>query len=265
MNKTELLNKLARDGEERTLLARTMDKIDQAESRNIPACTSFLSPHEAEAVNRLIAAAGYPRHLFFGGFEGAERRVCAFLPDWMEDGEGLFGEDGPIVALRASWHSGDSLTHRDILGSLMGMGVTREKVGDLLVGESSCDILLLREVSDFIRQSMESAGRVKLRLAPIDLAEVTPPPVQVKTVRDTVATLRLDAVAASGFSISRSKAADLISSGRVNLNWQECQKGDRPVEEGDVISCRGLGKCVVKEVGGLSKKGRISIVMERYI
>jgi RNA-binding protein YlmH len=265
MNKTELLNKLARDGEERMLLARTMDRIDQAGNRNIPAYTSFLSPHEAEAVSRLIGAAGYPRHLFYGGLEGAERRVCAFLPDWMEDGLDAFGEDGPIVALRAFWHPGDTLTHRDILGALMGMGVTREKVGDLLVGESSCDILLLREVSDFICQSMESAGRVKLRLEPIPLEAVEPPPVQVKQIRDTVATLRLDAVASSGFSISRSKAADLISAGRVNLNWQECQKADRAVEEGDVISCRGFGKCVVKEVGGRSKKGRIAVVLERYL
>ena len=265
MNKTELLNRLARDGEERTLLARTMDRMEQADSRNIPACTSFLSPHEAEAVSRLIAAAGHPRHLFYGGFEGAERRVCAFLPEWMEDGMEAFGEEGTIVALRASWHGGEKLTHRDFLGALMGMGVTREKVGDLLVSEGSCDILLLREVSGFLLQSMESAGRVKLRLESIALSQVVPPQVQVKTIRDTVAALRLDAVAASGFSISRSKAADLISAGRVNLNWQECQKGDRAVEEGDVISCRGLGKCVVKEVGGRSKKGRIGLVIERYL
>ena len=76
---------------------------------------------------------------------------------------------------------------------------------------------------------------------------------------------RLDAVSASGFSLSRGKAADLISSGKVQLNHQECLKPDRPVAEGDVISCRGLGKCVVKEVGGPSKKGRIMIGLERYI
>lgn len=265
MNKTELLNKLARDGEERTLLARTMDRIEQAERRNIPAYTSFLSPHEGEAVSRLIAASGHPWHLFYGGFEGAERRVCAFLPEWMEDGEDAFGEDGPIVALRASWHQGETLTHRDLLGALMGMGVTREKVGDLLVAEGRCDILVLREVSAFLLQSMESAGRVKLRLERVPLSGVEPPQVQVKLIRDTVAALRLDAVAASGFSISRSKAADLISAGRVNLNWQECQKGDRTVEEGDVISCRGLGKCVVKEVGGRSKKGRIGLLIQRFL
>ena len=265
MNKTELLNSLARDGEERTLLARTMDRMDQAQRRNVPAATSFLSPHESEGVSRLIAAAGHPAHLFYGGYAGAERRVCVFLPDWMEDGMDFFQSEGPIVALRAEWKSGESLTHRDFLGALMGMGITREKVGDLLVRPGSCDMLLLREVADFLGQSMESAGRAKLRLTPIELSQVQLPEVQVKRIRDTVAALRLDAVAASGFSISRSKAADLISAGRVNLNWQECRKGDRTVGEGDVISCRGLGKCVVKEVGGTSKKGRIGLTLERYI
>lgn len=265
MNKTELLNRLAQDGEERTLLARAMDRMEQAQRRSVPAWTAFLSPHEAEAVSRLIAGAGHPRHFWFGGFEGAERRVCAFLPDWMEDGMDLFGAEGPIVALRAVWQGGERLTHRDFLGALMGMGVTREKVGDLLVGEGRCDILLLREISDFLCQSMESAGRVKLRLAPCPLSEVEPPQLQVKTVRDTLAALRMDAAAAAGFSISRSKAADLISAGRVSLNWQECRKGDRTVAEGDVISCRGLGKCVIQSVGGRSKKGRIAVTIQRYL
>ena len=265
MNKTELLNKLARDGEERVLLARVMDKLKETGQKNIPACTPFLSPHESEAVSRLIAACGHPRHLLFGGYEGAERRVCLFLPDWMEDGRDAFDEEGPIAALRAVWHGGDVLSHRDFLGALMGMGVSRASVGDILVGSGSCDILLLREVAPFLRQSMDSAGRTRLSLSPISLSDLQPPQAQVKVIRDTVAALRLDAVAASGFSISRSKAAGHITAGHVSLNWQECTKPDHPVAQGDVISCRGLGKCVLTQVGGQSKKGRVMLVMERYI
>ena len=265
MNKTELLNKLARDGEERILLARVMDKLEAAEQKNIPACTSFLSPHESEAVSRLIAACSHPRHLLFGGYDGAERRVCLFLPDWMEDGMDAFDGEGPIAALRATWRGDDSLSHRDFLGALMGMGVSRASVGDILMGDGSCDLLLLREVSQFICQSMDSAGRTKLSLSPISLTDIQPPQAQVKVIRDTVATLRLDAVAAAGFSISRSRAADHISAGHVALNWQECTKPDRLVTQGDTISCRGLGKCVLAQVGGQSKKGRTMIVMERYV
>ena len=87
----------------------------------------------------------------------------------------------------------------------------------------------------------------------------------MKLIHDTVATLRLDAVLASGFSLARGKAADAISGGRVSVNHRECLKPDKPVGEGDILTCRGLGKCVVKSVGGQSRKGRIIIEIERYL
>ena len=265
MTKTELLNKLARDGEERLLLARTLDKLELARNRGVPSHTGFLSPHERAAVEGLIRAEGWPSHLFTGGFADAERTVCAFLPDWLEGEDWLDGQEyNPIRAIRCTW-TGGGLTHRDFLGAILGLGLDREKVGDLLVGDGSCDVLALEDVADFLLLHLDQAGRVRLKVSPIGLDEISPPAVQVKTVRDTVSSLRLDAVASSGFSTSRGKAADLISSGKVQLNHQECLKPDRPVSEGDVISCRGFGKCVVKEVGGPSKKGRIMIVLERYV
>lgn len=265
MNKKELLDHLARDGEERLILSRVLDKLELTRRRGIPAHTCFLSQPERAAAEALINACGRPDHLFFGGYEGAERTVCAFLPDWLDEEGWRDGEDCPIRALRCTYPQGSGLTHRDFLGSILGLGITREKVGNLLVGEASCDILVLDELEDYLLLNLESAGRVRLKLAPIPLNQLSVPQVQVKTIRDTVATLRLDAVAASAFSLSRGRAADAISAGRVQLNHRECLKPDRPVAQGDVISCRGLGKCVVKEAGGLSKKGRVMVVLERYL
>ena len=263
MNKTELLQRLARDGEERLLLARALDKLELARDRGAPAHTGFLSPHERALIeNGLIPAAGWPRHLFSGGWPGAERTVCAFLPDWQEEDAWL--ASSPLRALRCTW-SGAALTHRDFLGAVLGLGLDREKVGDLLVGEGSCDVLVLEDVADFLLFHLDQAGRAHLKVSAIPLEEVNAPEVRVKAVRDTVSSLRLDAVAASGFSLARGKAAGLIASGKVQLNHQECLKPDRPVAQGDTISCRGLGKCVVKEVGGPSKKGRIMIELERYV
>lgn len=262
MTKTELLNKLTTDPQERILLAHTADQIALAEKRSIPTRTDFLSPHEGVLVEKLIAASGYPAHVMLGGYPEAERRLCLFLPDWMEEETADCQE---LTAIRATWYQEKPLTHRDFLGALMGMGIAREKVGDILVGEGSCDILILSEVRDFLLQSMESAGRSKLKLREIPLEEVKPPRTEIKEIRDTVSTLRLDAVCAAGFSTSRSKMSEWITGGRVNLNWQECTKPDKAVAQGDVISCRGLGKCKLKTVGGQSRKGRIMIVMERYL
>ncbi len=260
VTKSELLAKVAQTSDERRLLARIADQMDHAQ-RGSPACTPFLSTAQQEAANRLIAASGTPRHLWSGGFPDAERKVCAFLPDWQEEDSW----EPPFTALRCRWRSEDKLTHRDFLGSILGLGLDREKVGDILVGEESCDILVFQELSPYLLQNLTGAGRAKLRVEEIPLSAVVPPEKQVREVRDTVSSLRLDAVLSTGFSIARGKAADLIAGGRVELNHRPCLKADRAVAQGDVMTCRGLGKCVLKEVSGLSKKGRTMIKVERYL
>lgn len=260
MTKTELLDRVARSSEERQLLSRVLDKIDQA-ARGVPAHTPFLSEAQQEAATRLLNAAGWPRHLFAGGYPGSERKVCALLPDWQE--EATF--EPPYTALRCRWQSGDKLTHRDFLGSILGQGIEREKVGDILVGDGVCDILVMKELCPYLLQNFDSAGRTRLRVEEISLEMLEPPEKKVKVIHDTVSSLRLDSVMATGFSLSRGKAADVISAGRVEVNHSLCLKSDRTVAQGDVLTCRGMGKCVLTEVNGLSKKGRTVIVMERYL
>lgn len=265
MNKTELLNRCAGGDEEtRLILARTLDKLDMAQRRGVPAHTAFLSPAQRAAVEGLINVSGHPRHLFAGGYGDAERTVCVFLPDWMEAEDWPSGEH-PLAALQFSAPNGAKLTHRDWLGSIMGLGLTREKIGDLLVEDNRCQIILLAETGHIVLSQLDKVGRYPVSGAAISLEELTPPPRTVKTIRDTFATLRLDAVTASAFSLPRSKAAALISSGRVSLNHVECTKPDRQVGQGDIITCRGSGKCTVKQINGQSKKGRIMAELERYI
>ncbi|MGM9606889.1 MAG: RNA-binding protein [Oscillospiraceae bacterium] len=265
MNKTELLNRCAGGDEEtRLILARALDKLETAERRGVPAHTPFLSPAQRVAVEGLINASGHPRHLFTGGYEGAERTICVFLPDWLEEEDWPAGEH-PLAALQLTAPAGAKLTHRDWLGSILGLGLTREKLGDLLVADNQCQAIVLSETAEIVRSQLDKVGRYPVKAAPLALEELTVPERTVKLIRDTFATLRLDAVAASAFSLPRSKAAALITSGRVSLNHVECTKPDRLVNEGDIITCRGSGKCVVKCINGQSKKGRIMAELERYV
>ena len=188
--------------------------------------------------------------------------MLLFLPDWMDPSDA--GTYSPIRCLRAAFRKEENLTHRDFLGSLMGMGIVREKIGDVLVGPDSADVLVLDTVAEFLAQSWESAGRVKLRVAEIDPGCVHIPEIRREEWRDTVSSLRLDAVCSTGFRMARGKAAALIESGRVQLNWRECTKPDRTVSEGDTVSARGFGKFELTEVGALTKKGRIPITVQCY-
>ena len=244
MDRRQLLDRAARNGDERVLLAHILDKCEQSRNRNIPSATDFLSPAEQRSTQDLLhAAAIHDGYAFCGGFERAERRMLLFLPDWQEEAD----ESEYMTALRCTYRKEDTLTHRDFLGSLMAQGVTREKLGDILVSDGSCDLIVSRDIAPYLLQNVTSAGRVKLSVSEIELSDLSVPELKVKEIRDTVSTLRL------------------ISSGRVQLNYRETLKSDAPVAQGDVISARGLGKFEVAEVGGLSKKGRTALLLRRYL
>ena len=265
MDKTTLLDRVGAAGEDRLLLAKVLDRAAQAESRNVPAATDFLSPQQQMLTEDLLRLAGVPEtgYVRLGGYEGAERALYLFLPDWLdpEDAEG----ESPIRCLRAAFRPEEQLTHRDFLGSLMGLGIVREKVGDILVGSGSADLLVLDTVADFLLSSWTSAGRAKLTVTEIPPAHLHIPEVRCEEIRDTVSSLRLDAVCSAGFRMARGKAADLIASGRVQVNWRECVKPDKLLSAGDTVSARGFGKFQLSEVGGVTKKGRTAIVVKRYI
>ena len=263
MDKTALLDRLGATGEDRLLLARILDRAQQAQNRNIPAYTDFLSPQQQALAKDLLRLGGIPEDacLFLGGYEGAERKLILFLPDWMDEKTA----ESPIRCLRAAFRAEETLSHRDFLGSLMGMGIVREKLGDILVSPGSADILVLETVEEFLLQSWDSAGRTKLRVTAIDPAHLHIPTVKCELVRDTVSSLRLDSVVSTGFRMARGKAADLISSGRVQVNWRECTKPDKLLAAGDTVSARGFGKFELSEVGGVTNKGRTSITVKRYI
>ena len=265
MDKSKLLDRLGAAGEDRLLLAKVLDRAGQAQSRNIPAATDFLSPQQQALALDLLRLAGIPEtgYTSLGGYEGAERNILLFLPDWLEAADA--GSQSPIRCLRASFREEEKLSHRDFLGSLMGMGIVREKVGDILVGPAGADIMVLDTVAEFLLQSWNSAGRARLAVTAIEPWEVRVPEVKCQEVRDTVSSLRLDAVASTGFRMARGKAAELIISGRVQVNWRECTKPDKLLTAGDTVSARGFGKFGLTEVGGVTKKGRTSIVLKRYI
>ena len=265
MDKSKLLDRLGAAGEDRLLLAKVLDRAGQAQSRNIPAATDFLSPQQQALALDLLRLAGIPEtgYMSLGGYEGAERNILLFLPDWLEAADA--GSQSPIRCLRASFREEEKLTHRDFLGSLMGMGIVREKVGDILVGPAGADIMVLDTVAEFLLQSWNSAGRARLAVTAIEPWEVRVPEAKCQEVRDTVSSLRLDAVASAGFRMARGKAAELITSGRVQVNWRACTKPDKLLPAGDTVSARGFGKFELTEVGGVTKKGRTSIVLKRYI
>ena len=148
------------------LLGKLWDKIDAGMRKNILASTCFLSPRELELSRYLF---GTPEGLQeFGGYGDAERKMLVYLPDYLDE-TALTEEDSPLVCLRATFYQGDSPSHRDFLGALIGAGISRENIGDICVGKGSCDFFVTASVAPFLLQSFTGAGRTHLHLEKVPL------------------------------------------------------------------------------------------------
>ena len=255
------IEKIAQTPEDKLLLAKVWDKITAGMRKEIPANTPFLSPRQLEIARYLLGRQEGLQE--FGGYENAERKMLIFLPEYLEPS--FLQEDGPITCLRATFYQGDNPTHRDFLGALMAAGIARETVGDILVGNGACDFLVTSEISPYLLQNFDSAGRTKLHLAQIPLSQMQIPEAEIQQIKDTLASLRLDSVISTGFRVPRSAAAQAITAGKAAIDGLPCEKPDKIVEEGSRITVRGLGKICLSTVNGQTKKGRISVVIDRYV
>jgi len=241
------------------LLIAHMEDISHKAVKTGSAASRFLTPAEAQSVSdyfthKRIAVS------FDGGFNGAERVRAVFLnPDWGEcDRAELF------TTLEIKFRPQDILTHRDILGALMALGIERDTTGDIVCKDGRAVLVCLPELGGYIAENFTKAGRVGVTVAEIGLSELPTKQEDLIIKTDTVASLRLDAVLCAAFGLSRTKASTLISAGSVNLDHKQCLQSAKEVDEGALLSVRGLGRAKLLEIGGMSRKGRIFVQFGLY-
>lgn len=194
-----------------------------------------------------------------GGYEDAERRLCRIRTDEYNTDSGL-----PVVLFTARAGMKDALlSHRDILGSLMGLGIRREMIGDILPDGSQPQFFCLSEIAGFIELNLTKIGRQSVTLTRSSTVNLPEQAYENKTVN--VSSLRLDSVCAEAFGLSRTKAAECIRKGLAALNWIVCTDPSHEVKSGDKISLRGKGKAEVGDVSGISKKGRLFLEIRKKI
>ncbi len=185
---------------------------------------------------------------FFGGTSFAERKIACFGG----------GEDFPLRVLQITPTGGKyatELSHRDVLGAIMALQITREKVGDIFVGKQ-CYVVLHQSVADFVAQNLLSVGRNNVKTQFVEEIPSNLAP-QMQQAKISVSSNRLDAVLCKVFNLSRQQASQLIDLQKVSLNGLPCQKSTRPLNDGDVVSVRGYGKFAFGQPLGQSKKGKL--------
>ena len=206
---------------------------------------------------------GSTRILLAGGYEDAERCVCFFLPDYAADIQTVLMDALCVLRISVSAHEKPP-RHGDYLGSLVGLGVSREKLGDILVRQDGADVIVANEIADFLTRELTRVGHVPVSTEIRPLGELRIPARMYKEKTDSVASLRLDGIVASAFGLSRERAKEEIGRGLCFVNHTERKKIDSEVREKDVINLRHHGKVKLMQIGGMTRKGRISITYRIY-
>ena len=245
--------------EDNELIRRAEDLLERCGRTGSVTMTGFLTPAERVRVE------SWAKHrkadaVFSGGSESCERTVCFFLPDYMDKQDFEPGEYIRAMSLTAFFGEPG---HRDYMGALLGMGVSRDRIGDIWVQGDKAYIFCLPAVLPHLL-SIDKVGRFTVRTEELELLDVPAPERRTESISFSVQSPRLDAVLGGMFRLSRSAAAKYIASGLVSVNYSECLKSDMQVHEGDAISLRGVGKGVVGASGGISRKGRQFINAEIF-
>lgn len=253
MQKTELLAKYAKTAEDKILLAHILDREAVCLHKNIPVETDFLDPRQ-QALILSLAPHFTVKPTLWGGYEEAERKMLFFLPDYME----VPPEDA-LCIIKATHRDARPPGHRDYLGSILGLGVDRAGVGDILVEDSGAQLIVRASLADFFAANYQSAGRVHLSVSVLPVSALEIPEKEPVYKTASLASLRADAVIAAAFSVSRTLAADAIRAQKVYCNNLPLLKGDKQLSVGDKLRWQGKGRFVLEETGGTSRKGRLFV------
>ncbi|WP_432400728.1 RNA-binding protein [Wukongibacter sp. M2B1] len=244
-------------------LFKVLDKIEIAISRNIFKNTDFLDPYISSICGEILKRDyKYTNFSITGGYEDAERKIVIIYPDYLDKDYG----DIPLEVIKIEdLPKGSNFNHRDVLGSVLGLGLKREKIGDIIIDDNMIQILVLEEVSRYIELNLIQIGRYNITAHIDSLKNVVPKDNEFKIITDTVKSLRLDSIASSGFNESRSKAMLDIRKEKVKVNHIPICTPSYSIKEGDVISYRGKGRIILDKVLGRTKKDRLKILIRKLI
>ncbi|KAK9907188.1 hypothetical protein M0R45_002191 [Rubus argutus] len=240
---------------------RTLEMARRASSRREVLHTNFLTPPVMKESMLALTKLADLKAVSQGGYPQAERcRISVGHPDV------LTSDPDIIAALSITGNFGfQPCSHGDFLGAILGTGIAREKVGDVILqGEKGAQVIIVPELIDFLMTSLDKVGNVPVSLTKIPLISIDYEPPSTKSFRTIEASARIDAIASAGFKISRSKLVDLIRNGDVRLNWTPVTKNGATLKTGDIVSVRGKGRLKIGEIN-TTRKGKFAIELIRYL
>jgi RNA-binding protein YlmH len=240
---------------------RFFELCERAEKSSRFTFTGFLNMEEQSLLLSMKKELPLPFTLF-GGMEDCERRVARF---GSEDAFG-YAEPFPIACVGISAVAarfGAELSHRDVLGSILGLGVERSILGDIAVKGESAFAFCLASMAGYVAENLTRVGRQGVKCA---LLEHPPegPLYSLSEQKIQISSERIDAVVAKAYNLSREDSAELFLKEKVYIDAALCKNSSRTLKEGEIVSVRGFGRFVYRGTTGTTKKGRLNAIIEKY-
>lgn len=251
---------------EELLQKRFQELATAAQRRDRVMFSEFLNLNEQNILHQQLQKFSWIKGETFGGYEGAERRMAAFMPDdWTEKtGEEL---EYPISCIKIeplNIKFAEKLSHRDILGALMNLGIERSRTGDIAVCDGEFYLFCSSSMADLICGELFRIRHTSVECTICDMSDFSYTP-DVEQIRGSVASVRLDSVMALAFQSSRSSLLSLIEDAKVFVNGKLITTNAYSLKPGDLVSVRGMGKFRYIDVMGQTKKGRCMVMIEKFV
>lgn len=249
--------------DEREFVERAAEWIDNAARYHELKLTDFLDPRQAYILN-ILAARNLDVHIRLdGGSEHSERKRAIIGPDYMD----LDNEDMnlSVLSITPEGRKFADLEHGDYMGSILGLGMKRGKIGDIHALADGCHTVVSSEIASYLHLNLTQVHRlhVMTEILPITALQVAIP--QLQSMELTVASLRLDGIASDVYRLSRSKILVPIKAGRCRVNWKVEENPSCALQQGDMISIQGLGRFKILEMDGITKKGRYRVKVGKFV
>ena len=235
---------------------RIIGDIEKKASLGENVLSKFLDLNDQEVAKRLEK--DYLVN-YFGGYSGAER-VRAII-----NSSNPRVAEYNIVVYKIEYPKTLQITHRNILGTLMSLGIKRNLIGDIIINDDCAYFICAKEICDFIELEFNEINRQKITIKKVSYQQLDNILLESKKIETIIVpSLRLDVVVSNGFNEARSKVVDSINLKEVYINNKIITKPDYEVKLNDIISYRGHGRIKLVELGKVIKKNRLVIGIEVY-
>lgn len=249
------------DNDEKLLISKTEDLFRLCTKYATAQFSDFLDGGELAVIRKKVVIPYDFNVMFFGGFDEAEKQIMGIFPQWDEPNLTEF----PLICLRVEGGYSRKLTHRDYMGTVLSLGISPQKLGDIVAYDDFAYIILHSDIAEYVSDSLHKIGNQGVKTQIIGSLNDIKIERRYKTIGTVCASPRLDAVVGAAANISRSQAASMINSGKVKLNHLVTEKNSETVYEGDLLSVRGFGRFLVYSFDGETRKSRLHLTLKQYI